>query len=87
MIDKLSRDVYDVPGAIEPLAYMVQTSYEFFVFAAGGRYYFFDDGCLFVSEGDFRSHQHFLEEALGPKGRMPSLEMQKRVGSDLRWLS
>ncbi|KAJ7109795.1 hypothetical protein C8R44DRAFT_883840 [Mycena epipterygia] len=86
-IDKLFNEVYDVPGPIEPLAYMVQTSFEFFVFTAGGRYYFFDDGCSFVSDGEFQSHQHFLEEVLRPEGSMPSIEMQRRAGSDLGWLS
>ncbi|KAJ6567702.1 hypothetical protein DFH09DRAFT_1469076 [Mycena vulgaris] len=70
-IDKLFKEVYDVPGAIEPLAYMIETSFEIFIFTA-------------VSDEEFRSHQHFLEEALRPKGSIPSIMMQKRAGTNLR---
>ncbi|KAJ6532643.1 hypothetical protein B0H19DRAFT_1081674 [Mycena capillaripes] len=71
-IDKLFKEAYDVPGAVEPLAYMLQTRYEIFVFTAAGRYYIFDDGCLY----------HFLEKAL-PKGSVVLAKIQQRLGSDL----
>ncbi|KAJ7089935.1 hypothetical protein C8R44DRAFT_892120 [Mycena epipterygia] len=87
MIDKLFKEVYDVPGPIEPLAYMISTGYEVWVFAAAGRYYWYNDGALLVFVDDFSSPQHFLEEVLPNRIIPPLTKVQPRPGSNLGWLA
>ncbi|KAJ7752203.1 aspartic peptidase domain-containing protein [Mycena maculata] len=87
MIDKLFKEVYDVPGPIEPLAYMISIGYEVCVFAAAGRYYWYNDGALLVFVDDFSSPQHFLEEVLPNQIIPPLTKVQPRPGSNLGWLA
>ncbi|KAJ7681641.1 hypothetical protein B0H17DRAFT_1205626 [Mycena rosella] len=62
-IDKL-KDVFDVPGTLERLAHMPSAGGLFFLFTAGGRYYYFTDGYLRVHHMEFASPQEFLQHAL-----------------------
>ncbi|KAJ7714433.1 hypothetical protein B0H16DRAFT_1478004 [Mycena metata] len=51
IVDKLFKEVYDVPGAITPLAYMMGISPDLhFLFFAAGRYYLYDSGDLYLSD-------------------------------------
>jgi hypothetical protein len=78
--------VFDVPGTIEPLAYMVSTGGLFFVFTAGGRYYYFTDGHLRVHRMEFASPQEFLQHALQEGGdHMPDLDIPLLPGTNLNW--
>ncbi|KAJ7107151.1 hypothetical protein C8R43DRAFT_1114272 [Mycena crocata] len=80
-IDKLFKDMFDVPGVVHPLAYIIQHSYDTFVFTAGGRYYLHDDGALFVSDREFGSHREFVRHALRDGGwELPDVEVERRPG-------
>ncbi|KAJ6479177.1 hypothetical protein DFH09DRAFT_1108167 [Mycena vulgaris] len=78
-IEKLFQDVFDVPGSVEPVAYMR---------AACGEYYFWSDGYLAVHRMEFASPKEFLEYALqgkSPGEHLPDVEIPMRPGIDLSW--
>ncbi|KAJ7488256.1 hypothetical protein FB451DRAFT_1362738 [Mycena latifolia] len=80
-IKKLFDNVFDVPGTVEPLAYLPGTGGEVFLFAAGGCYYLFSDGRL-----TFSSPQDFLAHVLQPGGgHMPDVNVPMRPGTNLNW--
>jgi hypothetical protein len=84
-IDKL-KEVFDLTGTLEPLAYMLYSSGMFFLFTTGGRYYYFSDGYLYVHSMEFESPQEFLQYAMQQGGdNMPDLEIPMRPGMDLSW--
>ncbi|KAJ7257789.1 hypothetical protein C8J57DRAFT_1721103 [Mycena rebaudengoi] len=86
-IDKLFKDAFGVSGVVHPLAYIVNHSFDTFLFAAGGRYYLFDDGWLWVSDKEFGSHREFMERAVVDDGwGLPGVEVEMRKGEDLGWL-
>ncbi|KAJ7736681.1 hypothetical protein B0H16DRAFT_1466571 [Mycena metata] len=77
-VDKLFKEVYNVFDAVEPLAYMMGTSEDIYVFfTAAGRYYFYNDGELYLSEEEFHSPEHFLEETLPQWERCPGYGWQQ----------
>ncbi|KAJ7488262.1 hypothetical protein FB451DRAFT_1167717 [Mycena latifolia] len=85
-IKKLFDDVFDVPGTVEPLAYLPGTGGEVFLFAAGGRYYLFSDGRLTVHRMQFASPKDFLAHVLQPGGgHMPDVNVPMRPGTNLNW--
>ncbi|KAJ7306924.1 hypothetical protein DFH08DRAFT_944722 [Mycena albidolilacea] len=63
-IEKLFKDVFDVPGTVEPLAYVVATGSELYLFKAGGRYNLWSDGRLTVPRMEFASSKDFLDHTL-----------------------
>ncbi|KAJ7681150.1 hypothetical protein B0H17DRAFT_1333834 [Mycena rosella] len=89
-INKLFKDVFDVPGVVHRLAYIVSHSFDTFLFTAAGRYYLFDDGRLWVSDEEFGSHREFIERALEPGGWwMPGVVVKRCPASGfdrLDWL-
>ncbi|KAJ6486603.1 hypothetical protein DFH09DRAFT_1457152 [Mycena vulgaris] len=88
-IKKLFKDVFDVPGSVEPVAYMRAACGEVWLFTAGGRYYFWSDGYLAVHRMEFASPKEFLEHALqgkSPGEHLPDVEISMRPGTDLSWL-
>jgi hypothetical protein len=59
----------------------------YFLFPAGGCYYFYTDGYLRVQYMEFASQQEFLQHAMQKGGdRMPDLDIPIRPGTDLNWL-
>ncbi|KAJ7465939.1 hypothetical protein FB451DRAFT_1261430 [Mycena latifolia] len=85
-IEKLFRDVFDVPGTVEPLAYMIGTDGEIFLFTAGGRYYLWDDGRLTMHRLEFASPKKFLAYALvKEKDVMPDVRIHNLPGTHLGW--
>ncbi|KAJ6574414.1 hypothetical protein B0H19DRAFT_1230374 [Mycena capillaripes] len=81
-IDKLFKYVFDVPGVINPLAFIAGNSFDTFLFHAEGHYYLYDDGLLWVSDQKFGSHREFLERALEPDGRwLPAVDVERRPDS------
>jgi hypothetical protein len=86
MIDKLFKDVWEVPGVVKPLAYIVSTGGLCFLFTAGGRYYYWSDGRLTVHRIEFESPKEFLDYALKSDGtHMPDVEIPMRPGKSLNW--
>ncbi|KAJ7257788.1 hypothetical protein C8J57DRAFT_1647602 [Mycena rebaudengoi] len=86
-IDKLFKDAFDVHGVVQPLAYLVNQSFDTFLFTADGRYYLYDDGWLWVSDEEFGSHREFLERAVVDGGwGLPAVEVEMRKGENLGWL-
>ncbi|KAJ7734299.1 hypothetical protein B0H14DRAFT_3614279 [Mycena olivaceomarginata] len=85
-IDVLFKDVFDVPGKVEPLAYHTTAGDEFFLFAAGGRYYFWEEGYLTVHRNVFGSPKEFLDYVLREGGNyFPDLRIEARPGANLLW--
>jgi hypothetical protein len=86
-IEKLFKDVFDVPGTVEPLAYVVATGSELYLFKAGGRYYLWSDGRLTVHRMEFASSKDFLDHTLQEDADdMPDVDIPMRPGTNLRWL-
>ncbi|KAF8176615.1 hypothetical protein K438DRAFT_1939284 [Mycena galopus ATCC 62051] len=79
-IEQMFKDDFDVPGTVEPVAYMTSYGDEFFFFTAAGRYYFWADGCLTVHRMQFGSPKEFLDHAL-QKDDMPDIDIPMRRGS------
>ncbi|KAJ7364345.1 hypothetical protein DFH08DRAFT_1073106 [Mycena albidolilacea] len=79
-IEKLFKDVFAVPGTVEPLAYLL--------FKAGGRYYLWSDGRLAVHRIEFASSKGFLDHTLLQEDAddMPDVDIPVRPGTNLRWL-
>ncbi|KAJ7025697.1 hypothetical protein C8F04DRAFT_1268988 [Mycena alexandri] len=87
IVDKLFKEVYDVPGTIQPLAYMMGISPDLhFLFFATGRYYLYDSGDLYMSDEDSRSPQQFLADTLPPDVPMPLTQVAMRPGARLDFL-
>ncbi|KAF7344925.1 hypothetical protein MVEN_01654900 [Mycena venus] len=86
-IDKLFKDNWDIPGKVEPVAYILGSGGLCFLFTAGGRYYFWSDGRLTVHRLEFASSKEFLDHALAKKdgSHMPDEVIPMRPGTDLRW--
>ncbi|KAF8145415.1 hypothetical protein K438DRAFT_1872099 [Mycena galopus ATCC 62051] len=82
-IEQMFKDDFDVPGTVEPVAYMTSYGDEFFLFTAAGRYYFWADGCLTVHRMQFGSPKEFLDHALRKDDTsfMPDIEIPMRRGS------
>ncbi|KAJ7918932.1 hypothetical protein B0H13DRAFT_1868915 [Mycena leptocephala] len=85
-VEKLFKDVFDVPGTVEPLAYAQCGIGEYFLFTAGGRYYFYSDGKLTVHRMEFTSPKEFLEHLLQKDDHLPDVTIPMRPGADLGWL-
>ncbi|KAJ6588029.1 hypothetical protein B0H19DRAFT_1247754 [Mycena capillaripes] len=87
-VDKLFKDVFDVPGTVEPLAFVEAVGGDIFLFTAGGRYYFYSDGMLTVHRMDFASPKEFLDHVLrkDPEEDLPDMPIEMRPGTDLKWL-
>jgi hypothetical protein len=70
LIEKIFTTIFVVPGTVEPIAFRRDGSDAFFLFAAGGQYYLYDDGVLSRCEGEFASKDDFLER-MGPLRIVP----------------
>ncbi|KAF8172763.1 hypothetical protein K438DRAFT_2023640 [Mycena galopus ATCC 62051] len=85
-IEKLFKEVFNVPGTIEPLAYHSCAGEDFFLFTAGGRYYHWSDGYLTVHSKEFASPKAFLACCLREGGNyMPDVNVEMRPGTNLDW--
>ncbi|KAJ7614084.1 hypothetical protein FB45DRAFT_1064908, partial [Roridomyces roridus] len=62
-IDKLFKETWAVPGTIEMLAFLPICGGPYFLFAAGGEYYYWDDYVLKKHSQKFGSHQEFVDYA------------------------
>ncbi|KAJ7689056.1 hypothetical protein B0H17DRAFT_1135335 [Mycena rosella] len=83
-IDKLFKDTFDVPGTVEPLAYDVVEGDEFFLFTAGGRYYYWaDGGTLTVHREEFASPKDFMDYLFHENGDIPDVEIPMYPGANL----
>ncbi|KAJ6521555.1 hypothetical protein DFH09DRAFT_1097702 [Mycena vulgaris] len=82
--DKLIKDVFDLPGTVESVAYLVITGIEIFLFTGGGRYYFWSDGRLAVHHDglELASPKEFLEYALKEGGNhLPDVDISMYPGA------
>ncbi|KAJ7749776.1 hypothetical protein B0H14DRAFT_3897007 [Mycena olivaceomarginata] len=80
----LLRDTYEgVCGTVEMLAYLEGSSGLYFLFTAGGRYYFWADGILAVHEKEFAGPKDFLEHALDGYENKPKVVVPMRAGADV----
>lgn len=85
-INKLFKETWEVPRTVKPLAYIDNTGGLYFLFTAGGRYYFWSDGRLTVHRMEFASPQEFLDHALQKDGsHMPDMEILKCPGANFSW--
>ncbi|KAJ7454297.1 hypothetical protein B0H11DRAFT_1926508 [Mycena galericulata] len=84
-IERLFQDVFDVPGTVEPVAYVYSVCGEIFFFTAGGRYYLYSDGRLVVHRMEFAGPKEFLDYALEGEGEhMSDVDLiQMRPGATL----
>ncbi|KAJ6467356.1 hypothetical protein C8R45DRAFT_938701 [Mycena sanguinolenta] len=86
-IDKLFKETWELPGIIEPLAYMPSTGGLYFLL----RYYFYADEKLTVHEAsiEFESAEEFMRYVVddedAPGSRMPDIEVPPVPGTDLSW--
>ncbi|KAJ6448216.1 hypothetical protein C8R45DRAFT_1134420 [Mycena sanguinolenta] len=84
------RGTVSLPGTIEPLAFTPGSPCgEYFLFTAGGRYYFHADRRLTVHRMEFGSAEEFMgyltaEEAT-PGSRLPDVEVPRQPGTDFSW--
>ncbi|KAJ6499815.1 hypothetical protein DFH09DRAFT_1336368 [Mycena vulgaris] len=86
-IEKVSTEVFNIPGTVQPVAYMVETGIDVWAFTAGGRYYLCDDFVMFVDKGEFASPKEYL--ALLLKGGMSPTRIRRRPEAKeepMRWL-
>ncbi|KAJ6467438.1 hypothetical protein C8R45DRAFT_938778 [Mycena sanguinolenta] len=88
-IDKLFKETWKLPGIIELLAFMPGSCGEYFLFTAGGRYYFYADRQLTVHDMEFGSAEKFLKyltaKDAAPGSRLPKVEVPRQPGTDFRW--
>ncbi|KAJ7606805.1 hypothetical protein FB45DRAFT_942351 [Roridomyces roridus] len=89
-IDKLLKETWVVPGTIEMLAYIPYCPDSYFLFAAGGEYYFWADFVLKKHTKKFASHQEFVDyttkaELSVRASRFPDLVVPQAVESDFMW--
>jgi hypothetical protein len=81
---ELLRDTYEgVCGTVDMLAYLEGSSGLYFLFTAGGRYYFWADGVLTVHEKEFAGPREFLEHALDGYENKPKVVVPMRAGADV----
>ncbi|KAJ6448215.1 hypothetical protein C8R45DRAFT_948123 [Mycena sanguinolenta] len=88
-IDKLFKEMWNVPGRIEPLAYIPIAPGEYFLLRARGQYYWYADGRLTVHEasmafGDTKEFVEYIARA-EDASRLPNLEVPQEPGTDLMW--
>ncbi|KAJ7641747.1 hypothetical protein FB45DRAFT_361514 [Roridomyces roridus] len=89
-IDKLLKETWVVPGTIEMLAYMPYSGGLYFLFAAGGDYYFWADYVLKKHSQKFASHQEFVDYTTKADlsvraSRLPGVVVPQAVESDFKW--
>ncbi|KAJ7620225.1 hypothetical protein FB45DRAFT_1006839, partial [Roridomyces roridus] len=89
-IDKLLKETWVVPGTIEMLAFLPICGGPYFLFAAGGEYYYWNDHVLLKHSRKFGSHQEFVHYAMKPEGsqdglNLPHVEMPQAVETDFLW--
>ncbi|KAJ7625412.1 hypothetical protein B0H17DRAFT_1151143 [Mycena rosella] len=84
-IEKLFKDTFDVPGTVEPLAYITGTCQEILLFAAGARYYLWSHGNLAVHHMEFASPKEFMDHILQDDDNLPKIDIQMRPGGNLSW--
>ncbi|KAJ6448213.1 hypothetical protein C8R45DRAFT_948121 [Mycena sanguinolenta] len=89
-IDKFFKETWKLPGPIEPLAFSPGApDGEFFLFAAGGRYYYYADRRLTVHRLEFDSMAEFMkyltEKEAVARSRLPNVFVPQEPGTDFRW--
>ncbi|KAJ6454402.1 hypothetical protein C8R45DRAFT_1112021 [Mycena sanguinolenta] len=67
-IHKLFKEIWQLPGTVEPLAYIAGGDGQYFLFTAGGRYYFYADEVLTAHSMDSGSAREFVNYALKAEG-------------------
>ncbi|KAJ7191616.1 hypothetical protein GGX14DRAFT_406998 [Mycena pura] len=87
-IQSLFRECWGIQDTIHPVAYTYGTCGLYFLFSAGGRYYFWSDGLLLVHSKDFASPKEFLDYALSDlrHQRTPDMEVPLLPGANLDWV-
>ncbi|KAJ7646522.1 hypothetical protein FB45DRAFT_1018838 [Roridomyces roridus] len=89
-IDKLLKETWVVHnGTIEMLAFMLGGQGLYFLFAAGGEYYFWADHVLKNSKR-FASHQEFVDHVVRADGTdrgltLPDVEVPQAVETNFMW--
>ncbi|KAJ6450788.1 hypothetical protein C8R45DRAFT_946609 [Mycena sanguinolenta] len=85
-IDMLFKHNWKLPGVVRPLAYIRGTDGLYFLFAAGGMYYFYADGELRVHEAstEFGSEKEFVDYvvSVGDASHLPDVDVPHEPGTD-----
>ncbi|KAJ6450757.1 hypothetical protein C8R45DRAFT_116397 [Mycena sanguinolenta] len=88
-IDMLFKHTWKLPGVVRPLAYMRDTSGLYFLFAAGGMYYFYADEELRVREAstEFGSEKEFVDYVVSVDdgSHLPTVVVPQEPGTDFGW--
>ncbi|KAJ7646540.1 hypothetical protein FB45DRAFT_860041 [Roridomyces roridus] len=89
-IDKLLKETWVVPGTIEMLAFLPRSMGLYFLFAAGGEYYFWTDRVLKKHSKKFGSHQEFVDHATKAEGwkqglNLPDVVVPQAAETDFLW--
>ncbi|KAJ6459133.1 hypothetical protein C8R47DRAFT_1244466 [Mycena vitilis] len=86
--DKFEKliEVFELPGKIEPLAFIPNIGGDAFLFASGGRFYMWTHGDLMTHRMTFASPEEFLNHALQPmigdKTNLPDLQLVPTSGPE-----
>ncbi|KAJ7223705.1 hypothetical protein C8J57DRAFT_1482134 [Mycena rebaudengoi] len=83
-VDKLFKEMWNVPGTVMPLAYMTSCGDLYFLFTASERYYYWAEGRLTVHHMEFAGPKEFLDHALLKLSNMPDVEILQQ-GDDYSW--
>ncbi|KAJ7620064.1 hypothetical protein FB45DRAFT_929384 [Roridomyces roridus] len=89
-IDKLLKETWVVLGTIEMLAFMPGGDGLYWLFSAGGEYYFWADYLLKKHSKRFASHQEFVDRVVRGDGaetglRLPDVVVPQAVETDFKW--
>ncbi|KAJ6564501.1 hypothetical protein B0H19DRAFT_1233391 [Mycena capillaripes] len=84
-------EMYGIAQGIEPLAFLPRMPEPMFVFAAGDKYYSYDQGSLLHFNAEFASHDEFLERFDGELRNVTELRylwveaLDKRSSTSVLW--
>ncbi|KAJ6471415.1 hypothetical protein C8R45DRAFT_1165109 [Mycena sanguinolenta] len=88
-IDKFFKETWQVPGTIKPLVYMPSSGGLYFLFVAGGLYYFYADRRLTVYDAsmEFASDEDFVQHVVWAKegSSLSDVEVPQEPGTNFRW--
>ncbi|KAJ7662687.1 hypothetical protein DFH06DRAFT_1396822 [Mycena polygramma] len=91
--DKVEKliEVFELPGKIEPLAFIPDIGGDAFLFASGGQFYMWTHGELMAHRMAFASPEEFLKHALQPrigdKTNLPDMQLLPTSGpEDIYWI-
>ncbi|KAJ6467333.1 hypothetical protein C8R45DRAFT_1171758 [Mycena sanguinolenta] len=88
-IDKFFKETWRVPGTVRPLAYVHSAPDPYFLFAAGGLYYFYADGRLTVHDAsmEFSEAEEFVQHVVWAEeeSSLSDVEVPQEPGTNFRW--